>query len=323
MTVATLGGSRGPSHAPDDRSFHGRRGRLTALGALLAVALTLVPGSVTASPLPDDDPCAAGPRPVTMIPELTSIMVGTQAGDLVSQAPVLLADDRGYFTDAGFTTPVGVMVVQEPLPGLLNGQLALAILDTRTVADATAAGVGLRIVAGYQDPSLAVVEIPRLLVASADTVDRYPGTVAAATAAYIRALGDLGDPATAVAFLDGVITSGFVVSDAERAAWPAEAAAFHPFDGAFGGPADGDGLAGLRAALVTSAGVPVDPVPLISWDTLWAAQASMALPLDPAPGSTSPAPVPRPLASPAPSNGPAPVPSVCPSPVPLPSAVAP
>ncbi len=166
--------------------------------------------------------------------------------------------------------------------------------------------------------------MPRVLVTSADTVARYPGTVAAATAAHIRALGDLRDPATAAAFLDGVITSGFVVSDVERAAWPSQAAAFQPFDGAFGDPAGGDGLAGLRAALVTSAGLPVDPEPLISWDTLWAAQASMGLPLDPAPGSgpgipatgpaPSPGPVPSRLASLVPSA--APGPSVCSSPVP-------
>lgn len=336
MTVATLGESRAPSHARDDRPIRHRRRALAVFGAVLTVAVTLVPGGAGASPLPGGDPCGAVQRPVTMVPELTSILVGSQAADLAAQAPLLLADARGYFTDAGFTTPVSVRVVQEPLPGLLNGQLALAILDARGVADAIAAGVPLRIVAGYQDPTLADVT-PRVVVASSDTVARYPGTVAAATAAYIRALEDLRDPALAAGFLDDVISAGFVVSDTDRAAWPAQAAAFQPFDGAFGDPAVDGGLAGLRAALVTSAGVPIEPAPLISWDTLWAAQASMGTPLDPAPGSgpgvplTGPSPSPRPLSSPSsgPSSGPvpsavpAPTPSACPSPLPVPSPVAP
>ena len=123
---------------------------------------------------------------MTLVPELSVITVGTADPSLVGAAPIMLAIDRGYVQDAGFAS-AAVMVVEEPLPGLMNGQLTMAILGTHEVADALSAGLDLRIVAAYQDLTDPVVTQQRLLVTAAETLARYPGTVAAATVAHIRA----------------------------------------------------------------------------------------------------------------------------------------
>ncbi len=174
------------------------------------------------------------------------------------------------------------------------------------------------IIAGYQDLTDPVVTQQRLLVTAAETLARYPGTVAAATVAHIRALEDLGDPKRAADFLDRAVRSGFVVTDAERAAWPAQADAFRPFDGGFGDPTADGGITALRGAMNTTAGQVMDPAPLISVETLWAAQGSLDLPLNPPvsgifgppptpstePGSSLMAPCDAPSGQPQPSSPP-------------------
>jgi hypothetical protein len=170
------------------------------LTALLVLAMVVGGTTVEATPGPSAPP-AGSPRPVgALVPETPTVTIGYADGSLIGRIALVLADAEGYFADAGFTE-VRMVPAQEPLPGLLNGDLDFAVLDARQAADANALGLPIEAIAGYRvEPSAAPAptaagpagSIARdLIAATSDTVTSRPGTVTAFTIAYVRALVDM------------------------------------------------------------------------------------------------------------------------------------
>jgi hypothetical protein len=148
---------------------------------------------------------------VTSVPERTSITIGYSDDSLLGRVALVQAEAAGYLRDAGFTD-VRTMQLEEPLPGLLNGTLDLAILDARQAIEAHASGLPIQAVAGHRVAPLAERALPSpsadassspwdapaspwvavdLVAATTETVTTRPGTVVAFTLAYVRALQDL------------------------------------------------------------------------------------------------------------------------------------
>jgi hypothetical protein len=196
----------------------------------LALVALVVPASVQATPGPGASPGGSA-VPVSLVPEDTSLTIGYSDPALLGRLPLVIAQTRGYLQDAGFID-VQLIEAEEPLPGLLNGSLDLAILDARQAIDAYALGLPVQAVAGHRivpvsqvpaaspvasplvspgpssaaspdatspgtsaSPSSAMPSSPwvalDVVVATSDTVSTRPGTVAAFTMAYVRALQDL------------------------------------------------------------------------------------------------------------------------------------
>jgi ABC-type nitrate/sulfonate/bicarbonate transport system substrate-binding protein len=201
-------------------------------------------------------------------PGITDLRIGlppTEAGS----PPITAAIDGGFFDDAGFTS-VELLDVQEPLLGLLNGELELGIVDAETAAEGVAQGLPLVAIAGH----LNAAGERDVVAASADLVEQEGSTVAAFLIAYIQGLQAI-------------------------AAAP-DAAGFAPFDGGFGDRAVDGGLGELGADLTAALGAEPDLGALISEPPLEYAQAWWSLPANPirvpAPASiteaaVSPAPV--------------------------------
>lgn len=187
--------------------------RTLAVLAPLTLAALLAPLAVTASPEPAASPSGSA-APVSLVPEDGSLSIGYSDATFLGRLPLVLAEARGYLGEAGFTD-VRMVEAQEPLPGVLNGSLDLAILDARQAADAFALGLPVRAVAGYRVaavpaapatsaspvasaspaasspmPSSPWVALD-IVVAGTDTLAMRPGTVAAFTLAHARALQDL------------------------------------------------------------------------------------------------------------------------------------
>lgn len=289
----------------------------------LALVASLVPLAAGATPGPDASP--AGPEvPVTLAPEDTSITIGYSDGTLLGRLPLVIAEARGYLREAGFSE-VEAVEVEEPLPGLLNGDLDLAFLDARQAIEAYALGLPVRAIAGHrvgpvaERPAGCPCQVPGsspwgaldLIVTTTDTVATRPGTVAAFTLAYVRALGDLRaralgvDPypapspamtpgaaipvtspgATAVTFgdpiLDAAAAAGLEVTPDVLMAWPSPLEAFRPFDGGFDDATGGDGLGSLRNLYLGDPGSMPDLGSFVAVRTLHAAQAALGLAPDP------------------------------------------
>jgi hypothetical protein len=262
---------------------------------------------------PGLSPLPAGAIPV---PEQTSVTVGYSDTSFVGRIAMVLADTRGYFTDAGFQQ-VTFMYVEAPLPGLLNGSLDFAILDDSEAATGFSLGLPVRAVAGHRigaPAKVATASAPAsspqgftdpgadkrdVLATTSDMIAGRPTTVTAFTAAYTRALQDLrtrldaGSTSTATgpdddALFQAATGAGIDIPDSLRAAWPQPLAVLSP-DGGFGPLADDGGLGELRAS------VSGDPVALgaldgLLWtDGLHVAQRWLGLPENPSlvPGTSA------------------------------------
>jgi hypothetical protein len=116
--------------------------------ALVLLTLLLVPPGVSASPGPAASPSGSA-APVSLVPEDGTLTIGYSDTAFLARLPLVLAERRGYLRDAGFTD-VRTMELEEPLPGVLNGELDLAIIDARQAADAFALGLPVHAVAGYR-----------------------------------------------------------------------------------------------------------------------------------------------------------------------------
>jgi ABC-type nitrate/sulfonate/bicarbonate transport system substrate-binding protein len=257
--------------------FDGGFGSVEDEGALGELAEWLADAG-EASPVPDPDPLLAehlltiaqavlglpanSASDLVGPPGRPDIRVGLPGGDRAS--PVLVALEAGYLEDAGFTS-VEVMDVEQPILGVLNGQLEFSVMDTAQAADGVAQGLPLRALAGHELRDGATGEFGGdVLVAASDLLADDGSTATAFLIAYLRALQDLReDP-------DG--------------------AAFAPHDGGFGSPEQEGGLGELRAFLAGS----LDPAPdvevLIARAPLAFAQAWWGLPANPSGPPVSEAP---------------------------------
>ncbi|MEZ4595545.1 MAG: hypothetical protein R3C32_01215 [Chloroflexota bacterium] len=113
------------------RATSTRRLGVAAVGSLvLTTAMIGTAMAQDASPAPSITPPPsvapakppALPKPDLPAPEQTSITIGYRLPNLNSRAPFLVALDRGYFTDAGFTD-VQLIQTEETAPGLIGGSL--------------------------------------------------------------------------------------------------------------------------------------------------------------------------------------------------------
>jgi hypothetical protein len=269
---------------------------------LVAFVLTLllVPLGVSASPGPAASPSGSA-VPVTLVPEDGILTIGYSDTSFLARLPLVLAEQQGYLRDAGFTE-VRTMELDEPLPGVVNGELDLAIIDARQAADAFALGLPLHVVAGHRvapvpsappagsaapsgsptpvasassvpssSPSASLEPAPSspwvavdVVVTSTDTLATRPGTLAAFTLAHVQALQDLR------ARLEGIEPAAShgaspAASPASPAASPADAgpAGSPPASPRFGDPILDAASAG---GLVVPADVLADwPAPLAAY----------------------------------------------------------
>jgi ABC-type nitrate/sulfonate/bicarbonate transport system substrate-binding protein len=335
----------------------------------LTLLVLAAPLGARATPGPGASPEGSA-MPVTLVPEDTTITIGSSDASLVGLLPLVVAETRGYLREAGFED-VQVVQVEEPLPGLLNGSLDLAILDARQATDAYALGLPVRAVAGHRvvpvpdvatrspwpslpaslgaspspdaspSPGASASASPApaspwaaldIVVAATDTVSSRPGTVAAFTMAYVRALEDIrsrvagpapgasaspqtspvpgpspsaslvsgSSPSASLAtygdpLLDAAAAAGLEVTPDLLATWPEPLGMFLPFDGGFDDPAIGDGLGSLRNLYLADPGSMPDLGSFVSTGTLHAAQQALGLPPNPQDGSAvtaSPSPAP-------------------------------
>lgn len=139
------------------RTHRTRHIGVAAVGSL--VLTTSMLGSAVAqdaSPSITPAPSVAPAQPPALAkadlpaPEQTSITIGYRLPNLNSRAPFLIALDRGYYADAGFTD-VQLIQTEEVAPGLIGGSLQIGIPETLDTANSFAEGLPLQAVAGYQN----------------------------------------------------------------------------------------------------------------------------------------------------------------------------
>ena len=81
-------------------------------------------------------------------PSITSIRVGLPMGSEDASSPINVADAAGYFLDAGFEE-VEIMDIEQPLLGLLNGELDFGVVDAVDSADGAGQGLPAVATAGH------------------------------------------------------------------------------------------------------------------------------------------------------------------------------
>jgi ABC-type nitrate/sulfonate/bicarbonate transport system substrate-binding protein len=82
-------------------------------------------------------------------PTIADITVGLLMSEL-TPSPIEVADSSGHFIAAGFDS-VDVVDIEQPLLGLLNGELDFAVVDAVDAADGAAQGLPLAAIAGHQN----------------------------------------------------------------------------------------------------------------------------------------------------------------------------
>lgn len=164
--------------------------------------------------------------------------------------PISVAADAGYFEDAGFGS-VEVVGAEQPLLGVLQGQVDFAVMDTLEVAEATAQGLPLVAIAGHRNYTDSGSYGDDIVVTSRDLIEQEGSTVAAFLIAYIRALQDLSTE-------EG-------------------SASYAPYDGGFGDAAQEGGLGELAAYVGGVAEISADLAQMGDVGPLAYAQAWMGL----------------------------------------------
>lgn len=187
------------------------------------------------------------------LPGVTDITIGLSASDRTAD-PLTVALESGYFEEAGFDS-VEIMDIEEPLLGVLQGELDFAVVDTIDAADGASQGLPLLAIAGHQNYADDGAYGGDLVAVSADLLDQEGATVSAFLTAYLQALRDLDDAG--------------------------DATAFAPFDGGFGDRGQGGGRVELGAYLETQLGPGADLGALIDARPLEYAQAWWGLPANP------------------------------------------
>lgn len=272
------------------------------LGSLLALLLAM-PLVVLATPAPTAPPATSGggaqpaatPAPerspvptqppsqafVVPAPDRPGLTVGYSGNGVRPQAPLLVAEEAGYFDDAGFTQ-VTVARVGEVLADVATGDLDFGVVPAAEAYAGFAADPTLRAVAGYRNYVAGTGEYRGdLLVAAPDLVAQEPATVLAFLSAYLRALDLLSTEEGAREAYD-IIAATDLALDVDVARWTRALEAFAPFDGGFGSLAEGDGLGDLAAYLVAEGVEEPDLDGFIADHTLAIAQTWRNDPANPA-----------------------------------------
>ena len=196
---------------------------------------------------PNPDAGLAGP------PGIADISIGLPMVD--EGSPILVAQEQGYFEDAGFES-VEVIDVEQPLLGLLNGELDFGIVDMVDASDGASQGLPAATIAGHRNYTGDGVFGGDVVLVTVDMLESDSTTATAFLIAYIQALQDLAaDPA---------------------------AAPYAPFDGGFGSADVAGGVGEMRAYLADALGAEPDLDVSVKPRTLHFAQAWWGLPANPA-----------------------------------------
>ena len=191
-----------------------------------------------------------GATPAVFAPGRTDLTVGYYESGVSGQLPLLLAELSGYFDEAGFEN---VTIVEVPAirRDVSSGDVDFGVAPARPAFDGFIGNPVVPTVAGYKNYAGPKGRFGGdLLLAAPGLVEDDPATVIAFLSAYIRALQDLSDPASAEAALALLQASEIAVPAALVRDWKNEIAAFAPFDGGFGDLGDDDGLGELADYLV-------------------------------------------------------------------------
>ena len=236
------------------------------------------PGA-TAEPTTAPTPGPGGFTPPTA--GQRELTIGYRQRALRGRLPLLVAQARGYFQQAGFDL-VTFVEVEEPLAGVLAGELDLGVVGTVDAVNGIAQGLPLQVVAGYHNyRGGGETYGGDVLAATSDLVATDPGTISAFLTAYLRALQDIGDPEAQEAILALVEAAGIPVTRDGRAEYPGRVAEWAPFDGGFGSRSIGGGLGELQTYLTDEIGTVPDLSTVIAWPQLLVAQATQLLPVNP------------------------------------------
>lgn len=234
------------------------------------------------TPRPSTAPAPGPGGFVPAVPTLRELRVGYRDPGVQGRLPLVVAQERGYFRDAGFES-VDLIEVEEPITGLLGGQLDVGVVDVVDAAEGVSQGLPMAVLAGFHNRRDGGATYgDDVLAASADLVANDPATITAFLTAYVRALQDIADPAAQDTILELAKEAGLRVTDEARAAYPSRVMEFAPFDGGFGASDQGGGLAELTAFLTEETGSAPDLSTLLAWPALLVAQASAGVPANPA-----------------------------------------
>lgn len=277
--------------------------RSAYLVALMMALLVALPLPALATPAPTAAPPGAGgegeprrtprpertPRPTE--PPSVAVKIPTPARDylhigysgrgVLAQAPLLVAEQAGYFDDVGLT---GVIVVRtgDIIDAVRSGDLDIGAVPSEEAHAAIEDDPSLQIIAGYRN-----YDYPsggyrgELLIAAPGVVADEPSTVLAFLNAFLRALQLLGDD-------EGVQEAYDLVGDTDlvfnmpRDGWAQNMQAYAPFDGGFGSLKDEGGLGELTRHLGESTAGEVDLDGFIADHTLSIAQISLDQVVNPA-----------------------------------------
>lgn len=210
-------------------------------------------------------------------PSIVDISIGLPLDDLaISPSPITVAADAGYFTEAGFAS-VQIMDVEQPLLGLLNGELEFGVVDAVDAADGVNQGLPVAAIAGHQNYGDGGDYGGNVVLASDDLLADDPTTATAFLIAYLRGLQDL--------------TAG------------ANTTTYAPYDGGFGSPDMAGGGGELTAYLTEALGQAPELEAFVAIEPLHFAQAWIGLPADPTSAPLPPtqtlAPIDAPVEAPA------------------------
>lgn len=207
-------------------------------------------------------------------PESRQITVGLPASALAG-SPIEQAQAKGYFERAGFAA-VNIEDIEEPLLGVLQGDLDIAVLDTADALDGASQGLPLVAVAGHRNYGADGGYGGEVVAVSQDVLTEQGSTVTAFLTAYVRALQDLaGDDGNA---------------------------AFAPFTGGFDASGPDAGWTELTSYAVETVGDGQAVEQLVVAEPLTRAQVWWGVPGTVTPASST---TPEPAASPEPGASPA------------------
>ncbi|MFV2064631.1 MAG: hypothetical protein ACC726_14145 [Chloroflexota bacterium] len=222
-----------------------------------------------------------GAAPVSLPPAREAIVVGYREPGVLGQLPLLLAQLKDYYGEAGFGA-VTVVEVNDTLRDLKNGDLDFAVIPSRDAFKAFRDDPSVRAVAGYQNYGGKKGRFGGdLLVARPGLIADGPTTIIAFLSAYIRALQDLSDPGSAAEALSLIQAGDLAVQPNVAQDWEKKIAAFAPFDGGFGALAEEGGIGELAAYLANKKGKEPALNDFIAAQTLNIAQALLELPSNP------------------------------------------
>ena len=241
-----------------------------------------------ATPEPTRRPRPTAPPAVSdfpLTPDRDALTIGYSGGSIIRQAPLLVAQLAGYFDEVGLPR-VTISRSQDVLADVLSGDLDIAVVNTREVAQANLEDPTFQAIAGYRNYADGSYG-GDVVVAAPGLVTAEPATVLAFLVAYIRALQDLSEADAATAALALIEQTDLAIDPELAADWPTAVSEFAPFDGGFGALDEEGGLAELTTYLIDGGLTEPDLQALIAADTLSIAQAWSGLspnPLNPLAG---------------------------------------